>query len=88
MELFVDDGGMAGDVFDVELAKLRRLFLRVRERHLSLAPAKSEFFMSAAVFAGARVSRDGVTPDLTKLTAVVDWPQPPHALALSSFLGV
>ncbi|KIM77262.1 hypothetical protein PILCRDRAFT_76993, partial [Piloderma croceum F 1598] len=40
------------------------------------------------IFAGARVGPDGVQADTTKLTAVVDWRQPPHLLNLSSFLGL
>ncbi|TFY79122.1 hypothetical protein EWM64_g4890 [Hericium alpestre] len=88
MELLVDDGGAAADTFDEMLAKLRLILTRVRERNLSLSPSKSSFFMTEAVFAGARVGPDGVLPDLTKLTAIVDWAQPADALNLTSFLGL
>jgi hypothetical protein len=60
----------------------------VRERKLSLLAAKSKLCMSEAVFAGARVGQCGVLPDLAKLTAVVDWKQPPTALNLASFMGL
>jgi hypothetical protein len=49
---------------------------------------KSKFFMTEIIFAGSRVGPDGVLPDNTKLTAVIDWRQPPHLLNLSSFLGL
>lgn len=88
MELFVDDGATAGDDFDALLARLRWIFVRVRERGLSLSAAKSEFFVTETVFAGATVGPKGVTPDLAKLTAIVDWEQPLNALILASFLGV
>ena len=88
MELFVDDGASADDNFDSMMGKLRRILERVRDRALSLSPSKSKFFMTNASFAGAIVGPRGVTPDLGKVTAVVDWPQPKDALNLASFLGL
>src|SRR5882724_4370111 len=88
MELFVDDGGTAANSFDDMAARLRCIFTRVRERKLSLSAAKSQFFMTEAVFVGGRVGPKGVLPDLTKLTAIVDWHKPQDALNLASFLGL
>jgi len=88
MELFVDDGGTAADSFDDMVTRLRRIFTRVRERKLSLSAAKLQFFMTKAVFAGGRVGPEGVLPDLTKITAIVDWTKPQDTLNLSSFLGL
>ena len=88
MELFVDDGGTAADSFDDMAAKLHCIFTRVRERKLSLSAAKSQFFMMEAVFAGGCIGPKGVLPDLTKLTAIVDWDKPQDALNLTSFLGL
>ena len=87
-QLFVDDGSMAGNDFDQHIADLRKLLERVRERKLSLSAAKTEFFMTEAVFAGATVGPDGIKPDLTKLTAIVDWEQPTTLSTLESFLGL
>ncbi|TFY74694.1 hypothetical protein EWM64_g9318 [Hericium alpestre] len=88
MELFVNDGGAFADEFGKMMRKLCQIFTRVREHNLSLSASKSSFFMTEAVFAGARVGPDGVLPDLTKLTAIVNWPQPANALNLMSFLGL
>jgi transposase InsO family protein len=88
MELFVDDGGTAADSFPEMMSKLRLIFTRVRERGLSLSPSKSKFFMTTAEFAGATVGPNGVQPDLSKLTAIVNWKVPENALNLSSFLGL
>jgi hypothetical protein len=44
--------------------------------------------MTEAVFAGATVRPDGIKPDLTKLTVIVDWQQPTNLSALESFLGL
>jgi len=54
---------------------------------ITLSAKKSEFFMMEIIFAGAQVGPEGVKPDDTKLTAVVDWCQPPDLLNLSRFLG-
>lgn len=88
MELFVDDGGTAADTFDGMVTRLCRIFTHVRERKLSLSAAKSQFFMTEAVFAGGLVGPDGVLPDPAKLTAIVDWEKPQDALNLASFLGI
>ncbi|RXW14873.1 hypothetical protein EST38_g10981 [Candolleomyces aberdarensis] len=87
-ELFVDDGGMAGDSFVEMVEKTRTLFQRIRETGLSLSASKSRFFMSEAVFAGGRVGKDGIKADLTKLTAIADWRRPEDLQNLGAFLGL
>ena len=87
-QLFVDDGGMAGDEFNQHITDLCTLLNRVRDRKLSLSASKTELFMMEAVFAGATVGPDGIKPDLTKLTAVIDWQQPTDLSGLEGFLGL
>jgi hypothetical protein len=67
---------------------LRILFTRCRERRLTLSAAKSQFFVTEATFAGGRVRPDGIKPDLTKLTAVIDWETPRDLQNLGAFLGL
>ena len=88
LELFVDDGGTAADTFDEMMDKLTRIFTLVRKHNLSLAASKCELFMTTMVFAGATVGPNGVQPDLSKLTAIVNWKVPEDALALVGFLGL
>lgn len=88
IQLFVDDGGTAADEFEEMMKKLRVIFVRVRERGLSLSASKTELFATEAVFAGALVGRDGVKPDRTKLTAIVNWKTPSDAMELARFLGL
>ena len=87
-QLFVDDGGMAGDEFTTHIADLRTLLDQIHDRKLSFSASKTELFMTEAVFAGATVGPDGIKPDLAKLTAIVDWQQPTNLSALESFLGL
>src|ERR1700690_3140889 len=79
---------MAGDVFEDKLAKLRIFLQRVRDTNLSLSASKSHFFITEAVFAGARAGPDGVKPDLTKLTAIVNWEVPTNLQNLMAFTGL
>ena len=88
LELFVDDGGMASNTFEGGLEKLRVLLERVRKEKMSLSPSKLRLFMTEAVFAGAQVGPQGVSPDSAKLTAIVDWPTPEDASHLEGFLGL
>ena len=88
LELFVDDGGMASDTFEEGIKKLRTLLDRVRRKKMSLSPSKLRLFMMEAVFANAQVGPQGVSPDATKLTAIVDWSIPEDASHLEGFLGL
>ena len=88
MELFVDDGGAAANTLDEMLEKLTRIFTLIRKHNLSLSASKCELFMTNMVFAGTSVGPKGVQPDLSKLTAIVNWKIPEDALGLVGFLGL
>jgi len=87
-ELFVDDGGMAGDEFSAMLSNTRVLLTRIQEKGLSLSATKSNFFATEAVFAGGRVGPSGIKSDLSKLTAIMDWKTPHDLQNLAGFLGL
>jgi hypothetical protein len=84
-ELFTDDGGVAGDDFTEKMATLCTILERVRQEDLSLSPQKTSLFMAKIVFAGERVGKQGIQPDLAKLTTVVNWGIPQDLLNLNSF---
>lgn len=88
LELFIDDKGTAANTFEEGMTKLPTLFEHVHKEKMSLSPGKLKLFMSKAVFAGAQVSAEGVSPDPTKLTVIVDWPIPANASHLEGFLGL
>ncbi|KAG8724335.1 hypothetical protein FRC09_020068 [Ceratobasidium sp. 395] len=88
MEIWMDDVGMGFNDAETGLARTRRLFVRRRERGLSLAPAKTFLFMSEAGFAGAKVSIRGIQPDLRKVQAILEFAEPKSAIELMGFLGL
>ena len=85
VELFTDDGGIAGDDFTEKMSTLRTVFERIRREDLSLSPQKTSLFMAEVVFAGERVGKQGIRPDLAKLTAVINWGVPQDLLNLNAF---
>ena len=87
-DLFMDDGGMAGDNFKTMLENTGRLLQRIVETGLSLSAAKSKFFVTEATFTGGRVGPEGIKPNLTKLTANADWKMPTDLPNLGPFLGL
>jgi RNase H-like domain found in reverse transcriptase/Reverse transcriptase (RNA-dependent DNA polymerase) len=88
IQLFVDDGAMAGDIFEEKLANLRIFLTQCREEGLSLSPQKTKLFMSKVIFAGKQIGSNGIQADLTKLTAVVNWETPHTIQNLEAFLGL
>src|SRR6266481_9129373 len=85
---WMDDICMADDNFITKLAKMRKFFERCREKGLSLAPAKCKLFQSSAVFGGVTLSADGITPNMDKVSAMIDWPEPTTSHELLGFLGL
>jgi len=49
---------------------------------------KCEFWMEKVHFLGHASSKEGISIDLAKVTAVVDWPRPTHIIEVRSFLGM
>ncbi|QRV94484.1 Retrovirus-related Pol polyprotein from transposon opus [Ceratobasidium sp. AG-Ba] len=87
LEVWMDDVATACDEFEVGLENLRLIFAKCRAHGLSLSPTKTVLFMSEARFAGARCSSKGVRPDLSKVRAILKWPELKTALKVLSFLG-
>lgn len=85
----MDNGRAASNSFEEGMAKLHMWLECVqKEKKMSLSPSKLKLFMSKAVFTGALISAGGVSLDLGKLTAIVDWPIPANVSHLEGFLGL
>jgi hypothetical protein len=78
MELFMDDGGCSTNTFEDMMNTLEAIFKCFKECKFSIAPSKTRLFITETKFAGATVGPSGVKPDLSKLTAIVDWAHQPH----------
>ena len=66
-----------------------RVVLQIlKEKGLYAKFKKCEFWLSSVSFLGHIVSKDGVSVDSTKVTAIVDWPRPTSVTEVRSFLGL
>jgi len=85
---WMDDVCLPGDDFDTKMKNLRKFFTRCREKALSLSPTKTKLFFTEVLFAGAMVGPSGIKPNLDKVAAVVNWPEPEDVQDLMAFLGL
>ena len=88
LQLFTDDGMMAGDVFTDKMMNLHTIFTRCHEQHLSLSPQETKLFMIEVMFAGEWVGTNSIWGDLTKLMVVVNWQTPTTIQNFEAFLGL
>jgi hypothetical protein len=88
LELYVDDGAMAGDNFIELLGRLCIFFEHCCELGLSISPSKTMLFFTELIFGGSCVGHDGIKPDMAKLAAVAERPVPNNLLELMCFLGL
>ena len=79
---------LASDQFSELMNRLHIFLTRCRELRLSISLSKTQLFLQEAVFGGSCVGKEGIQPDLAKLTAVVNWPVPETLLDLMYFLGL
>ena len=70
------------------LARLRRVFSRLRHTDLKVKPSKCIFFRREVTFLGQEVSAAGVRPDREKVRVVREWPVPGTVREMQSFLGL
>ncbi|XP_057948190.1 uncharacterized mitochondrial protein AtMg00860-like [Malania oleifera] len=66
-----------------------RIVLQVlRERKLYAKFKKCEFMLEHVTFLGHVISRGGISMDLSKIKAIVDWVRPKNVHEIRSFLGL
>ena len=85
--IYLDDLLVYSSSVEEHLVKLRRIFDRLRECGLKLAPKKCDFLKRQISFLGFVVSEDGVHTDPGKIEKVLSWPTPTGVSDLASFLG-
>ncbi|XP_064417743.1 uncharacterized protein LOC135358269 [Latimeria chalumnae] len=67
--------------------RLVKVLKRLADHGLKLSPNKCKFFQRSVKYLGHIVSANGIQPDPSKVSAVVDWPRPTTVRELRSFLG-
>jgi hypothetical protein len=83
----MDDVFASSDDFDTLLGTLDAILQRAIQSRLRFCPKKTRLFVSKAVLGGTAVSKHGVKPDLDKVAAIVQWPNPTSARDVLSFVN-
>jgi len=84
--VYLDDVIVFSKTFKEMMANLREVFLRLRTAGLKINPQKCSLFSKEVKYLG-HVSKQGITTDPEKISAVKNWPVPQNRKQLRSFLG-
>ena len=85
--IYLDDIIVKSFTFDDHVKNLSLVFDRLREAKLKLSPKKCNLFQSEVSFLGHIVSREGISTDPKKISAVANWPVPTNIREVRSFVG-
>ena len=86
--VYLDDILVASQNKEDHKRHLTTLFDRLLEHGLVIKLEKCRFGVEQIDFLGHRVSASGITPLPSKVTAVLEYPQPSNAKGLERFLGM
>ncbi|GFO14964.1 Pol polyprotein [Plakobranchus ocellatus] len=87
MFVYIDDIIVFSRTVEEHLEKLRKVFCRLRDCGLKLAPQKCELLQREISFLGYQVSEAGIHTDPEKVQKVRQWKTPRNNKELASFLG-
>ena len=72
--LFYLDICVFSSTVDEMLNRVALALSHLKEFNLKIKPKKAYFFQSSVVFLGHILSKDGISPNLKKVSKVKDWP--------------
>ncbi len=84
---FVDDVSIATATVAEHIDRTGEVLSRLRRAGLKCQPSKWEFLKCSIKDLGRIVDKEGVTPDLESLEAVMPWKRPRNKRESQSFLG-
>ena len=88
VELYMDDCMVHATTLDEYLKRLRQVFLRFREKGITLNPFKCKLGMSEAEFVGHTIDANGLHFTRDKLDSVLNFPRPETKRQIKSFIGL
>lgn len=86
--VYLDDVLIFSKSEDEHKEHLRRVFQRLREHKLYVKITKCSFCQQQLKYLGFVVGKDGLQPDMDKVSTVVDWPRPTNVTEVRQFLGL
>ena len=85
--IYLDDIIVFSITPEEHLHRLKAVIGKLRAGGLKLKPTKCDLFKQQINYLGHVVSKEGVSSDPDKITAVTKWPQPTTVTEVRSFLG-
>ena len=85
--VYIDDIIVYGKDFDEHMIRVEQVLERIKQAGLKLKPEKCNFLQEQVVFLGHVVSRDGVQPDPTNVSKIVNWPRPENPKHVKQFVA-
>lgn len=85
--VYLDDVIIFSDTFQEHLQRIDKVFNRLKQAGLKLAPKKCSFFMHRVKYVGHIVSKEGIEPDPDKIEKVKSWPTPKSPEDVRKYLG-
>nr|KAG5687855.1 hypothetical protein BaRGS_022397 [Batillaria attramentaria] len=85
--IYLDDIIIFARTYEEHKERLQKVFQRLREAGLKLAPKKCHFCKEKVVYVGHTVSAQGIGTDPAKTEVIRDWPTPSTPEEVRRFLG-
>lgn len=85
--LYIDDIIVVGCSVAHHIENLRKVFMQLRKFNLKLNPSKCQFFKNEVTYLGHHVSKDGIQPDKSKYSVLVNYPVPANADEVRRFVA-
>ena len=86
--IYIDDIIVFGRNFDEHLSRIEEVFERLKIAGLKLKDEKCNMLQTEVVFLGHVVTPDGIKPNPTDISKILDWPQPNTAKQVKQFVAM
>src|SRR6266481_9002008 len=85
--VYLDDILVFSNLVDEHHDRVQQVLTRLGEHNLHVKPEKSLFHTKSIEFLGFMVSPTGISMDITKTKAILNWPMPTNVKQIQSFVG-
>jgi hypothetical protein len=86
--VYIDDILIYSDTLEEHFQHIQQVFDRLRAANVSLKSSKCKFFMDEVLFLGHTVNAKGISLDLEKIAAILNFPEPKNVNDVLRFLGL